>query len=85
MNKNIPTLKSHIDLFKKLNELFTPEAKELLSWVVKYDNDLKGEELQAIAHFFSLGIKTAYEQSLQTAEPLDEETFNLLASHTEIL
>lgn len=66
---------------RRVNLTVPDEVEDLFDWTVKYDPSFKGKEAAAAAHYFTLGIKAAYEQGLKNAEPLDADAFTTLAEH----
>lgn len=64
---------------KRVHVTIPTEFEGLLSWYVQHDDRFKDKEAAAVAHFFALGIRAAYEEGLRTAEPLSSDEFAPLA------
>ncbi len=66
---------------KRVNITILEEVESLFDWMVKYDPQFKGKEAAVVAHFFTKGIRAAYEEGLRQAEPLDADSFSQVAEH----
>lgn len=58
---------------------FSKEVERILSWMVKYSDEFKGNREKAINHLMELGKDAYLKKGFEEMTPLDDEVSDALA------
>lgn len=58
---------------------FSKEVERILSWMVKYSDEFKGDRKKAINHLMEFGKEAYLKKGFEEITPLDEEVSDALA------